>query len=201
MAKFFDYILQGSDATEENAIQAARSLDWQEVETQEADYPNLQYVGTLNGVGIYYNYGHDGYYFTDEDAEDDYEPEEITQEPFQQVDGLGDLGTFGLNESVRKLIREVISENDTYFETLSQTLDYVREEAEKLGYELDEESLFFHFGTGGISYETTKNAVIELLKDGQPILGKSGRPLNRAMNISIYRMPSGKYELTSYKTW
>jgi hypothetical protein len=98
MAKFFDYILQGSDATEENAIQAARGLDWQEVETVEADYPNLQYVGTLNGVGIYYNYGHDGYYFTDEDAEDDYEPEEKMQEPIQNIDVLGDLGSYGLNE-------------------------------------------------------------------------------------------------------
>jgi len=111
-AKFFNYILQGSEATEENAIQAARGLDWQEVETTEANYPNLQYVGTLNGVGIYYNYGSDDYYFTDEDAEDDYEPEVKEKEPFQQVDALGDLGNFNLNENMRvKKITKKITKN------------------------------------------------------------------------------------------
>jgi hypothetical protein len=104
MAKFFDYILQGSDATEENAIQAARSLDWQEMEVVGAHYPNLQYIGTLNGVGIHYNYGDDSYYFTEEDSEDDYELEVKEKEPFNQVDSLEDLGSFGLNEN-RKTIK------------------------------------------------------------------------------------------------
>lgn len=63
---FFDYILQGSEATEENAIQAAQGLDWQEIERHEGNYPHLRYVDTVNGVGIYYNMGSDNYYFTDE---------------------------------------------------------------------------------------------------------------------------------------
>ena len=67
---FFDYILQGSEATEENAMDVARGLDWQEIETKEANYPNLSYVDTVNGVGIYYNYGTDDYYFTDESLEE-----------------------------------------------------------------------------------------------------------------------------------
>ena len=63
---FFDHILDGHDATEENAYDHARGLDWQEIETSEGDYPYLNYVDTVNGVGIWYNYGHDAYYFSDE---------------------------------------------------------------------------------------------------------------------------------------
>jgi hypothetical protein len=71
---FFDYILQGSEATEENAMDAARGLNWQEIETKEANYPNLRYVDTVNGVGIHYNYGTDDYYFTDETINESTKP-------------------------------------------------------------------------------------------------------------------------------
>ena len=70
-----------------------------------------------------------------------------------------------------------------------------------MGYELDEDDVNFQFGTGGISYGQTKSATIPLLKDGEPIMGKSGKPLNRAIRVSIYRMDSGRYELTAYKTF
>ena len=97
-----------------------------------------------------------------------------------------------------------ISENENnniYFDTLSEALDAVREYANKLGYEVDEEALWFNFGTGGISYETNKTGLIPLLHNGEPILDKRGNEANRNINVSIYRMPSGKYELTMYKTW
>ena len=90
--------------------------------------------------------------------------------------------------------------NDTYFETLSGALDYVREKFGNLGFTLDEDDMWV-FNGGGISYGQTKSRTVDLLKDGQPILGKTGKPLNRAVHISLYRMPSGKYELTVYKTW
>jgi len=96
----------------------------------------------------------------------------------------------------------LLKENsDTYFETLSATLDYVRQLANQYGYELDEDDVHFQFGTGGISYGQAKSANIQLLKNGEPIVGKSGKPLNRAIRVSIYRMDSGRYELTAYKTW
>lgn len=68
MKKFFNHILQGHEATEENAIGHALGLDWQEIETHVASYPHLRYVDTKNGVGIWYNYGCDSYYFTDEES-------------------------------------------------------------------------------------------------------------------------------------
>jgi hypothetical protein len=97
-------------------------------------------------------------------------------------------------------INEVV-DSDTYFETLSSALDHVRDEVGKMGYTLDEDDVMFKLGTGGVSYGETKSATIPLLKDGQPIVGKRGKDLNRGVHISLYRMPSGKYELTWYKSW
>lgn len=70
-----------------------------------------------------------------------------------------------------------------------------------MGFTLDEDAVWSHFGTGGVAYGTTKSANIPLLKDGNPIVGKSGKPMNRALHVTVYRMESGKYELTCYKTW
>jgi hypothetical protein len=81
--------------------------------------------------------------------------------------------------------------NDTYFETLSQTLDKVLEKATKQGYEIeDQEREFFLFGVGGISYGQTKQASFNLLKDG--------KPTKKKLQVQIYRMDSGRYELNQY---
>lgn len=91
--------------------------------------------------------------------------------------------------------------NDTYFNTLSEALDHVRQMARQLGYEVDEDAMWSNFGTGGVSYGETKKGNIPLLKNGEPVLSKSGKELNRAMSIAIYRMDSGRYELTAYPTF
>jgi len=96
----------------------------------------------------------------------------------------------------------LLKENsDTYFESLAETLDAVRDKATSMGLELDEEDIWAHFGTGGIPYGSTKSATIPLLKDNNPILNKRGKVANMAIRVSIYRMDSGRYELTQYKTW
>lgn len=98
--------------------------------------------------------------------------------------------------------KRLISENsNTYFETLSEALDAVRDKAINMGLELDEEDMWTSFGTGGIPYGSTKSATIPLLKDGNPILNKRGKVANMAIRVSIYRMDSGRYELIQYKTW
>jgi len=122
----------------------------------------------------------------------DYMAGNIDREEFEKLTGLKKES---INVDVLK------EDSDTYFETLSATLDHVREMAKEMGYELDEDDVNFQFGTGGISYGQTKSATIPLLKDGEPIMGKSGKPLNRAIRVSIYRMDSGRYELTAYKTF
>jgi hypothetical protein len=105
----------------------------------------------------------------------------------------------GLEEEV--LDEERNPNQDIYFETLSEALDAVRTKANAYGLEVDEEDIWTYFGTGGIPYETDKSANIRLLKNGEPILDKRGKDANRYIRVSIYRMPSGRYELTAYKTW
>jgi len=105
-------------------------------------------------------------------------------------------------ESVKKKSKIITeSSSDTYFNTLSEALDNVREYALSLGVEIDEDALFNEFGTGGISYGQTKKGVIPVLQNGKPLMGKSGKELNRGIVIAIYRMDNGKYELVKYKTW
>lgn len=102
-AVFFDYILQGADATEENAYDAARGLDWQEIETEEGNYPYLQYVDTVNGVGIHYNYGSDNYYFTDETMNES-QLNEISSDTFKSaVDKSNKAGSDKRTDRLSKL--------------------------------------------------------------------------------------------------
>src|ERR1035437_4744150 len=84
-----------------------------------------------------------------------------------------------------------VQQNDTYFETLSAALDTVREKVAKKGYTVDEDEMFTQFGTGGINYLETKRATISLLRNGIP-------DKRRSVTIAIFRMDSGKYELTAY---
>ena len=65
--KIYNHILQGHEATLENAQDHARGVDWMEVETheQESKYLHSNYVDTINGIDIYYDYGADYYYFVE----------------------------------------------------------------------------------------------------------------------------------------
>ena len=66
----FNAILESHKTQEEaidEAIDYANGIDWQEVETYNSDrYIYSDYVDTVNGVGIYYCYGADHFWFTDE---------------------------------------------------------------------------------------------------------------------------------------
>jgi len=68
MRNFFDFILE--NASEAEAIETAQGLDWSEIEIEEEKkFPYLNYIDTINGVGIWYNFECDSYYFTDESDE------------------------------------------------------------------------------------------------------------------------------------
>ena len=80
---------------------------------------------------------------------------------------------------------------ELYFETLAQALDEIENYARKNGYEIvDANKEFFQFGIGGISYGDTKRGSFNLTKDGNPI--------KRKIQVQIYRMDSGRYELNQY---
>ena len=63
--RYFDYILQGHEATEENAILAAQGLDWSEIEEEEQVLSFMRYVTTENGIDIWYCYAADYYAFSE----------------------------------------------------------------------------------------------------------------------------------------
>lgn len=109
-SKYFNYILQGSDATEENAIQAAQDLDWSEIETSEGNYSYLNYVDTINGVGIYYNMGDDSYYFTDKTGS--LQEQELSEISWAGIKSAGkkigsDIGN--VSKSIGKSVKNVVN--------------------------------------------------------------------------------------------
>ncbi len=61
----YEAILQGEEATEENALAFAMGFCFEE-EPQEQSIGYADYIDTVNGVGIYYDYAADYYFFTHE---------------------------------------------------------------------------------------------------------------------------------------
>jgi hypothetical protein len=80
--------------------------------------------------------------------------------------------------------------SNTYFETLSAAVDQAVKEAESKGYTIDEDDRWQEFGTDGIEYGKTRKGSIGLFKNDVP--------QKKMLQVSIYRMDSGRYELTSY---
>jgi hypothetical protein len=70
----FSTILQGHEATEENAVNFALGFDFSEDETEEnpVKFNDYKYIDTLNGIDIYYCFGADYYFFGPEEEEDNY---------------------------------------------------------------------------------------------------------------------------------
>lgn len=63
-AYIYDEILENAD--EEYALEYANGMCWGEMEGQFENMPKYsQYVDTVNGVDVYYDYGADYYFFVD----------------------------------------------------------------------------------------------------------------------------------------
>ena len=63
--KFFEHTLTGDEATEENAMEHARGMDWMEVESSKQTIAYLDFVDNVNGVDVWHCYGDGSYYFSD----------------------------------------------------------------------------------------------------------------------------------------
>ena len=61
----YDAILQGDEATEANALDYARGMVWDEVEASEQEIKCAEFVDTVDGIDVYYDYGADYYFFSD----------------------------------------------------------------------------------------------------------------------------------------
>lgn len=106
---------------------------------------------------------------------------------------IGDMGAtiddIQMNESVNEA-------NDTYFKSASEAVEYAREMAEKKGYEIDEDDWQTQIGMGG-KHNRLRPGVGKT-HSFTVGLTKNGKPQRKALNISLYGMGSGSYELTYY---
>jgi hypothetical protein len=65
----FDIIYDECGAEHGDALDYASGLDWGEIETYEHDrYIHSNYVDCVQGVEIWYCYGADHYWFSEEEA-------------------------------------------------------------------------------------------------------------------------------------
>ena len=65
----FDAVLAGDCASEQGALDYARGMVWCEVEATESRVNHCNLLEIIEGVGVYYNYAADYYFFTDETGE------------------------------------------------------------------------------------------------------------------------------------
>ena len=86
--------------------------------------------------------------------------------------------------------------NDTYFKSFTQAVEYARKATEKRGFTIDEDDWQTQIAFGGKysrsrpSKGKTKSFTVGLFKNG--------KPQRKSLQISVFGMDSGSYELTQY---
>lgn len=66
--KVYDTILQS--VTQEEALDYARGMVWEEIETTKEKIYHSDFIETIEGVGVFYNYMADYYFFTEESEDE-----------------------------------------------------------------------------------------------------------------------------------
>jgi hypothetical protein len=88
------------------------------------------------------------------------------------------------------------SYSDTYFNTATDAVEFARNQAEKKGFEIDPQDWNSEITMGG-RYSRTRPGVGKTNSFSVGLL-KNGKPQRKNLNISLYGMESGKFELTYY---
>ncbi len=84
----------------------------------------------------------------------------------------------------------------SYFKSFTQAVEYARKATEKRGFTIDEDDWQTQIAFGGKytrsrpSKGKTNSFTVGLLKNG--------KPQRKSLQISVFGMPSGSYELTQY---
>ena len=95
-----------------------------------------------------------------------------------------------------KINTKIDEANDTYFKSFTQAVEYARKVTEKRGFTIDEDDWQTQIAFGGKysrsrpSKGKTNSFTVGLLK--------KGKPQRKSLQISVYGMDSGSYELTHY---
>ena len=86
--------------------------------------------------------------------------------------------------------------NETYFKSATEAVMYARTQAEKRGFQINDEDWHSQITLGG-KYSRTRPGVGKTHSFSVGLL-KGGKPQRKNLNISLYGMESGKFELTHY---
>jgi hypothetical protein len=97
------------------------------------------------------------------------------------------------NAKITPSINEV---NDTYFNSFTDAVSYARKAAEKRGFEINEDDWQTQIALGG-KYSRSRPSAGKTNTFSVGVL-KGGKPQRKNLNISVYGMESGKFELTYY---
>jgi hypothetical protein len=95
-----------------------------------------------------------------------------------------------------KINTKIDEANDTYFKSFTQAVEYARKVTEKRGFTIDEDDWQTQIAFGGKysrsrpSKGKTNSFTVGLLKNG--------KPQRKSLQISVFGMDSGSYELTQY---
>jgi hypothetical protein len=111
-----------------------------------------------------------------------------------QASNRGDLQVLrptSKSESIKEA-----SDSDTYFNTATDAVEFARNQAEKKGYEIDPQDWNYEITMGG-RYSRTRPGVGKTHSFKVGLL-KGGKYQRKQLNISLYGMESGKFELTYY---
>ena len=95
-----------------------------------------------------------------------------------------------------KINTKIEEANDTYFKSFTDAVEFARKATEKRGFTIDEDDWQTQIAFGGKysrsrpSKGKTNSFTVGLLKNG--------KPQRKSLQISVFGMPSGSYELTHY---
>ena len=94
-------------------------------------------------------------------------------------------------------LKDLLNEsNNTYFKSASEAADAARKMAEKKGFEIDEDDWQTQIAMGG-KHNRLRPGVGKTHSFSIG-LTKNGKPQRKELQISLYGMDSGNYELTTY---
>ena len=95
-----------------------------------------------------------------------------------------------------KINTKIHEANDTYFKSFTDAVEFARKATEKRGFTIDEDDWQSQIAFGGKysrsrpSKGKTNSFTVGLLK--------KGKPQRKSLQISVFGMDSGSYELTHY---
>lgn len=141
---------------------------------EDGDYRKLEKaLKELKKIGYTFEYGLDG-------------------QPYD----LRKIGQKGKSEFMANGGEIGVDKHRIYFSSFAEVMDAINDIAEENGYNVVD--IFPDLSYGGVGYGQTKRAKVELEWNGKDKMGKSKKREKNTLNVQIYRMDSGNYELNSY---